>query len=145
MTKPHTRFIVILAIAYGVALVLIAFWPTPVDRSMGPALSRTIDWLHAHGLSETIGYNQIEFSANIALFFPLGYLTGAWVRVWWPAVAIGFGASCFIELGQALLLSARYFSVLDIVANTLGAAAGAALFLLIHRGPHRNTDTSLSP
>lgn len=142
MTKPHTRIIVIIAVAYGAALLLIAFWPTPVDRSMGPALARTIDWLHAHGLSESIGYNQIEFSANIALFVPFGYLMGAWVRRWWAAVAIGFGASCLIELGQGLLLSARYSSVWDIVANTLGTALGAAVALLVRLKSRPDRDTA---
>ncbi|GAA5228772.1 VanZ family protein [Paeniglutamicibacter antarcticus] len=137
MTKPHTRFIVILAVAYGAALLLIAFWPTPVDTSMGPALARTIDWFHARGLSESIGYKQIEFSANIALFVPFGYLTGAWVRRWWAVVAIGFAASCLIEFGQGLLLSERYSSMWDIVANTLGATLGAGLFLLVHRKSQR--------
>lgn len=141
MTKPHTRFIVILAVAYGAALLLIAFWPTPVDRSMGPALARTIDWLHAHGISGSIGYKQIEFGANVALFVPFGYLAGAWVRRFWAVVALGFGSSCLIELGQGMLLSARYSSVWDIVANTLGTALGAAVFLLVNRSLHRAEDS----
>ncbi|MDO5745979.1 MAG: VanZ family protein, partial [Micrococcaceae bacterium] len=78
---------------------------------------------------------------NVALFVPFGDLAAAWVRRWWAVVALGFGASCLIELGQGLLLSARYPSVWDIVANTLGTALGAAVFLLVQRKHRRDQNT----
>lgn len=130
---PHLRFAAVLAAAYLVALAVIAFWPTPVDRSIAPGLAGALRWLHAHGLPASVGYNQVEFGANIALFFPLGYISGALARrAWWHPLVAGFAASCLIEVGQGLLLPDRFPSLQDIVANTLGTGFGAAVFALLH-------------
>lgn len=78
-------------------------------------------------------YDVVEFSANIAMFAPVGVfvviLAGA--RRWWLALLAGFAASCTIELGQLLFLPDRYATLADVVANTAGAAAGTALGLLL--------------
>ncbi|KAA0977921.1 VanZ family protein [Paeniglutamicibacter gangotriensis] len=131
MTKPHVRVAVGVAALYLAALMAIAFWPTPVDRPMSGNLTTVITWLQTHGMPGFIGYNTIEFAANIVLFMPLGYLAGVWSRTWWLPVAVGLGASVLIELGQAIFLPERFSSVFDVVANTLGAGAGAGLFLLL--------------
>ncbi|WP_411730550.1 VanZ family protein [Paeniglutamicibacter sp.] len=132
MTKPHVRFAAILAVAYLLALVLIAFWPTPVDRPVSGSLTGLIGWLHAHGMPSFIGYNKIEFGANILLFMPFGYIVAAWTRKWWHPLAAGLAASFLIELGQELLLPNRFGSFLDVVANTAGAALGAVIFAVLH-------------
>lgn len=144
MTKPHVRFAAGLAVAYLLALLLIAFWPTPVDRPVSGSLSSVIGWLHAHGMPRFIGYNLIEFAANIGLFMPFGYIAGAVNRKWWFPLATGFAASCLIELGQALLLPNRYSSLLDIVANTAGAGLGAGVFALVH-AMHSRREASVEP
>jgi len=135
------RAALVLAALYLVTLALIAFWPTPVDRSSHTALLSTLDWMHSHGLPTWLGYAFVEFTANIALFVPVGLLgvilIGA--RHWWLAILTGFLASCTIELGQLLFLPARFASVKDVIANTSGAVVGAALALLVlvvvHRTP----------
>jgi glycopeptide antibiotics resistance protein len=132
MTKPNLRFTVFLAAVYLLALAMIAFWPTPVDRPVSGSLTSIISWLHAHGMPSFIGYNKIEFGANILLFTPLGYILAAWTRKWWHPLAAGFAASCLIELGQALLLPNRFASPLDIVANTTGAALGIVIHVILH-------------
>ncbi|MEV8268551.1 VanZ family protein [Microbacterium sp. NPDC076911] len=115
-------------VAYGVLLALIAFWPTPVDRNAAGLLrtiSAAIPWL---------SYNLIEFTANIALFVPLGAL-GAMLltRRPWLVVVVALAVTVVIESVQALLLAQRTPSGLDIIANTLGAAVGLAIVLLVRR------------
>ncbi|MEJ1156610.1 VanZ family protein [Microbacterium marmarense] len=115
-------------VAYGVLLALIAFWPTPVDRNAAGllhAISAAIPWL---------SYNLIEFTANIALFVPLGALGAMLLRRRpWLVIVIALGVTIVIESVQALLLAQRTPSGLDIIANTLGAAVGLAIVLLVRR------------
>ena len=72
-------------------------------------------------------YPVIEFSANIALFVPLGALLQLTLRRPARAVVVAMLLSAAIEATQALALGGRTGSVLDIVANTAGAAVGAAI------------------
>lgn len=132
MSKPQLRITVALAAAYVLALMLIAFWPTPVDRPASGTLTQVIGWLHQHGMPAFIGYNKIEFAANIVLFLPLGFIAAGWAKKWWHPLAAGFAASCLIELGQAFMLPQRFASVLDIVANTAGAALGVGIHIFWH-------------
>ncbi|MFS0712966.1 VanZ family protein [Microbacterium sp. 2P01SA-2] len=114
-----TRVARALLIVYVVVLALIAFWPTPVDRDAGPilrAITSAVPWLT---------YARIEFAANIALFVPFGWCAAlGWPR--WQAYVIpaGLVISLAIEAAQGVLLAERTASVWDVVANTLGAAAG---------------------
>lgn len=108
--------------AYAVALALIAFWPSPVDRGAGPLLqlvTQAVPWLT---------YARIELLANVALFVPLGW----WAARGWPrwraaVIPAGLVASVVIETGQGLFLAERTASVLDVLANTTGAAIGFVL------------------
>jgi glycopeptide antibiotics resistance protein len=129
-----------LILVYLVALAFIAFGPVPVDRDAHDALLALIDWLQVHGAPGWVRYSLVEFLANIVLFVPVGLfvmiMTG--VRGWWLAVLVGFAASCTIELGQLIFLPDRVATLSDVIANTLGAAVGAVLGLLVLRGgrPH---------
>ncbi|QLD12226.1 VanZ family protein [Microbacterium oleivorans] len=112
----------VLLAAFLVALAFVAFWPTPVDRDAGWLVSRitdTVPWLT---------YGRIEFGANILLFVPLGWCAArGWPR--WHAAVIpaALGLSVVIEVGQGVALAERTSSVLDVVANTTGAAIGWAI------------------
>lgn len=145
MTTPHIRVAAVAAALYLVVLLAIAFWPTPVDRPMSENLAGAIAWLHAHGMPGFIGYNQVEFAANIALFMPFGYLAGIWSRTWWHPVVAGLAASVLIELGQEVFLPDRFSSMFDIVANTLGATTGAGLCLLFRSRQQRRDKAPGSP
>lgn len=118
--------------AYGIALALIAFWPTPVDRGMSgvlAAVSAAVPWLT---------YTVIEFSANIMLFAPFGLLAAlGWPRRHMFVVPAAVLISTLIELGQGVLLPARTATVVDVIANTLGAAVGWLLALLVSRSATR--------
>jgi len=127
-----TRTAILLGIAYGVALALIAFWPTPVDQGGRASLLSILDWLHNHGVPEWLGYRWVEFAANIVLFMPVGLLGVVLIgaRRWWLTFLSGFLLSCLIETGQLLFLPSRFPSRADILANTTGAVFGALLALL---------------
>ncbi|BDV29770.1 hypothetical protein Microterr_04300 [Microbacterium terricola] len=127
--RPTRRRVARVLIAvYLLALALIAFWPQPVDRDLSDvlqAVTRALPWL---------SYEVIEFSANVLLFVPFGVLLAlAAPRLRAFVVPIGLAASVVIELGQAVLLSERTPSLLDVVANTAGAAIGLGLVLVIER------------
>lgn len=123
------------SLAYLVALALIAFWPTPVDRGAHGSISSVVFWLHAHGVPAWLDYAVIEFSANIALFVPVGLLVVVLVgaRHWGLGPMIGAGISCSIELGQLLFLPGRFATINDVIANTLGALLGTAVAIVVLR------------
>ena len=81
------------------------------------------------------GYGVLGFASNVALFVPLGVLVAVQLsqRRRWLAVAIGAAVSLAIELMQAALLPERFATGSDVVANTVGAAAGVLLFSLVDR------------
>ena len=129
-----------LMMIYLVALAFIAFWPVPVDRGAYDALLAVIDWLQVHGAPGWLRYSLVEFVANIVLFVPVGLfvMIMAGRRGWWLAVLAGFAASCTIELGQLIFLPDRFATLADVLANTVGAAVGAVLGLvLLRRGRAR--------
>jgi glycopeptide antibiotics resistance protein len=81
------------------------------------------------------GYDTIEFTANIALFIPVGLLVVvlAGARRWWLGPVIGALVSAMIELGQLVFLPERFGTVSDILANSLGAVFGTVLALIVLR------------
>ena len=115
------RVSLFLVAVYLVALVLIVFWPTPVDRPAAANLNRFIDWMHSHGVPAFIGYRDIEFGANIALFIPM-----------WFGPLLGLLTSILIEVSQATFLAERFASGLDVVANTAGAVTGTAVYFFVY-------------
>ena len=127
------RAALLLSVLYFVALALIAFWPTPVDRAGHDALQRTLVWLQAHGAPAWLTYGMVEFASNIVLFIPAGLLLVvlAGARYWWLGPLGGLLGSAAIELGQLVLLPARTASPRDIIANTSGAIIGTVLALLV--------------
>lgn len=136
MTRPHQtlhRIAVGLMAAYLVALALIVFWPTPVDKPAAGSLRQMISWFHLHGMPAFIGYAQIEFSANILLFVPMGIIAAEWTKNAWLGLGVGLLTSSIIELSQSLFLAARFPSALDILANTLGAGIGAVVYYFSHK------------
>ena len=123
----------VLAAAYLVALALIAFWPTPVDRGAHRPITTVLAHLHAHGAPAWFNYALVEFTANIALFVPVGLLGVILLGSarWWMAILAGFAASSLIELGQLIFPPSRYATIMDVIANTSGALLGAILALVL--------------
>lgn len=119
--------------AYGILLAFIVFWPSPVDRPIAAMLQRVIAELHERGVPQFVDYALIEFSANVLLFLPVGIFFGLAlpIRWWLLAIASGPVLSVLVELIQARLLSERYATVADIVANSIGATIGVLLMLAL--------------
>jgi len=124
---------------YTVVLALVLGWPTPVDAPIAGTLRGVLGWLHARGVPAWVGYGEIEFAANIALFVPVGLLLTLVLRRgrWWVAVLGGCGLSLLTEVAQGSLRPQRFATVRDVVANTLGAVIGAGLAVLIARRQSR--------
>lgn len=122
-----------LLIAYTLALGVIALWPTHVDAPAAPLLEWLIE--RVPGLS----YRRVEFAANVALFLPLGLLLTLIVRpslrylVLPAAIVVTVSIESWQSLGDG-----RTATLLDVVANTTGAALGILLAALFVR---RRDDT----
>lgn len=124
-----SRFWRTLLLAMLVALALVAFWPTPVDRPVAGTLAQVLNFLHSRGIPSWFNYKFVEASANVLLFIPLG-LAGSFAfpgRQWWQIGLLGLLTSCCMELGQLLFLYYRSATPQDLVTNTLGAVIGASL------------------
>ncbi|WP_368498789.1 VanZ family protein [Herbiconiux sp. A18JL235] len=119
----------VLLVLYGLGVAFVVFWPSPVDSASRSDLLHLIAQLHAQGLPRSIGYQQIEFAANVGMFVPLGILIGLVLgrRWWWLALLICAAASTSIEFVQYLLLPHRFATYRDVVANTFGGALGTVV------------------
>ncbi|MCR2823911.1 VanZ family protein [Microbacterium sp. zg.Y909] len=126
------RWVGVALAAYLVRAAVILLAPV----SCGAIVHTLGDWLHGGIGASWFGYGWIEFSANILLFAPLGFLTTLWLRrpLWGAAAAVALSAAA--ELAQ-LVLPSRTASVRDILANAAGAVIGAAVAWLWHLRAHR--------
>jgi len=122
-----------LVLMYGVVVILATMWPTPLDQGYAASINRLLAVLHRNGIPEWFGYSKLEFSANVLMFLPLGFLVSMLlpVRVWWLALVILPGLSVAIELTQAAALSARFATVSDVIANSTGAVIGTLLAVML--------------
>jgi len=122
------------ALAFCLGIVLLAtMWPTPLDQDYGAAVEKFLAVLHRNGIPMWFGYNKLEFSANIVMFMPLGFLITLLLptRALWLALFICPGLSIGIELTQAVALSARFATVTDVIANSTGALLGIILCVFL--------------
>lgn len=117
---------------YLVGLAFVGFWPVPVDRdadALLDSLTAALPWLT---------YDRIEFSANVLLFVPFGFLLAATLRLRVIlAFIIAVAVSILLETGQAIFLIERTPAFRDVLANAAGALAGIALATLALRRPAR--------
>lgn len=136
MLPDRTRRVLAIAgLVYVATCLVIGFWPSPVDRPFDGTLASVLAHLHSIGIPDFVDYGFVERGANVLLFVPLGALAAAQLsrRNWWIALISCVGLSCTIELGQGLFLSARYASWGDIVTNSVGAAIGVGITMLLRR------------
>ena len=85
----------------------------------------------AVGLREQITPEMFAALANVALFVPFFAALAVLVPTWW-LVAAGAGLSIAVELYQGEI-GTREQDLVDILANTAGAALGVGLGLLVCR------------
>lgn len=132
-SKARTSIGGALLAAYVVVILLATLWPTPLDQGYSAAIQKVLDVVHRNGVPEWFGYNKLEFSANIVMFLPLGFLAALLLpaKVWWLALLICPALSIAIELTQATLLAARFASAADVIANTVGAVIGILIAVIL--------------
>jgi len=129
MRPASTRLAVTARVLLPIYLLVVAFIVfSPADDSGTGFLDR---------LGELLGepaYVALEFTANIAMFVPFGVLVRvAFARLpWWAVLLLGFATTVTIELVQTTLPS-RYSTLSDVIANTLGTAAGLLVVWLLSR------------
>jgi len=128
----------ILLVGYLGVVLTATMWPTPLDAGYEASITRLLEILHRHGVPEWFGYAKLEFTANIAMFIPLGFLVALTLpeRAWWVAMLLIPAFSGAIEYAQGEWLAARFSSGWDVAANTLGGYAGAVLAYLFRTVIH---------
>lgn len=111
---------------YAIAVLLLTWLPAEDAVKVTGIVAVLARLVAAWGIPLEAAYAVFEFAANIAMFVPLGvFLALGWRRTpVWVIVAMGCGASVVIELVQ-LAIPSRYSTLSDVIANTLGTAAGA--------------------
>lgn len=118
---------------YGAVVLAATLSPTPLDAGYGSAIEKMLGVLHRNGVPEWFGYSKLEFSANIVMFVPLGFLLALALprKVVWLTIVLIPALSGSIELVQGAMLSERFASMYDVAANTIGGYFGAvcAVFL----------------
>ena len=116
-------------VAVVILVLLITLWPTPVDPEGSRPIQDLLATLHGYGLPQWFAYRELEFTANVVMFLPLGVFTGLLIprrKIWVDAFALPM-LSIAVECAQLLFLPERYPTVSDVIANSLGAWIGLAL------------------
>ena len=127
-------WVALLGFVAGAVLVgFITLSPDPVDSNHRALVREVLLFLHDHGVPEWFGYRKLEFSANIMMFIPLGFFAALLLPLGraWIAGVVGIAMSMAAELAQLILLPARFATVLDVLANSVGAWIGVGLAVLL--------------
>lgn len=138
--RSHARLWVstLLLIAYASFVLLVTMWPQPQQLEFDGIASRLLRALHNLGVPASFGYDALEFTANIGMFVPLGFLLGLALaqRAWWVAILLLPAFSAAIEFTQGIALDERVSTVLDVLANAIGGFAGLLLAMLLRAMTH---------
>lgn len=130
--QPRERWlIVVVAVLLASAFAVIAailLSPSPPDADGQRRLANWLAAVHQTWMPRWVTFGLVEFSSNVVMFLPLGFL-GAIVfsRARWAVFAACVAFSTLVELVQWALLPARQADWRDVLANSLGAAIGIAL------------------
>ena len=121
-------FVVVSLVLYLALVIAVTMSPTPIDRGYESAIERVLSVLHRNGVPTWFGYNKLEFSANVVMFVPIGFLAALAMpaRLWWISLVICPALSGVIEYIQGALLEQRFSTILDVAANSIGSVVGVA-------------------
>ncbi|QIZ98345.1 VanZ family protein [Leifsonia sp. PS1209] len=131
MLRRHPVLSIVTAV-YLVAVGWITLSSQPQDSEQNTFIRGVIAQIGRFPATSWVTYNGVEFTANIAMFVPMGVLFTLLLglRRWWVALLIGVVATCTIEFIQ-LFLPTRYSDVRDLIANTTGTLIGIGVVALI--------------
>ncbi|MFE6735667.1 VanZ family protein [Microbacterium sp. NPDC057650] len=119
--------------AYLVVVALIVLLPV----SYSDIIAAIWNWIRADLGMTSFGAGWVEFTANVLMFLPLGFLLTLLFRHPWYGTLLALVLSAGVEIAQ-IVIPDRVASLRDIVANTLGAAIGAfAAWLFVLRRDHK--------
>lgn len=118
--------------------------PTIVGPQVESAIRRLVRALQSIPGGGWVTYSGVEFTANVAMFVPLGLLVVAWRGRWWHGILGALVLSAGIETWQLLMLPTRVADVRDLVANTLGAALGVGGAMAFSRWFRRSQEAHSS-
>ncbi|MGM7680228.1 VanZ family protein [Microbacterium sp. A94] len=123
----------LLLAVYSAFVLLVTMWPNPQQLEFGSISSRLLKVLHNFGVPEWFGYDKLEFSANIGMFVPLGFLLGLALarKAWWLAIFLLPAFSGAIEFTQGMALDERVSTLQDVAANTIGGYIGLMLAMIM--------------
>lgn len=141
------RVIAVTGLVLCVAVVLLAaLSPTPLDRGYESAIARLLDILHRHGVPAWFGYRKLEFTANVLMFAPIGFLLALALprKTIWLVLILIPAFSGTVELLQATFLAERFGSLLDVAANTVGGYCGAAAAVLLRMVVNARDETIIA-
>jgi hypothetical protein len=126
------------AVAALAAYCLVVAWLLLSPTSAAPTAG--VEWLAdlAVGLgapSAVASAEHVEFVANVGVMVPAAVLAAlSWPRgSWRDWTAYGFVVAAGVEVVQAVLLTGRTATFVDVVANTVGVALGGLLVDLLRR------------
>ncbi|WP_292721430.1 VanZ family protein [Microbacterium sp. 13-71-7] len=137
-SRPAARRLALTArivlVPYAIAVLLLTWLPADEAGKVTGVVAVLARLVATWGVPGDAAYTVFEFTANIALFVPLGALLAVgWRRMpAWAIVAVGCAASTVIELVQ-LAIPSRYSTLSDVIANTLGTAVGLVVARAILR------------
>jgi glycopeptide antibiotics resistance protein len=117
--------------AYLAFIAWITLGPQPYDPSAAGLLDHVLALLRRTPATAWLTFDVVEFTANVALFVPLGVLLLLLLGVprRWVVLALAVALTCGIELAQGAWLPTRVSDPRDVAANSGGAALGIALVL----------------
>jgi glycopeptide antibiotics resistance protein len=123
----------LLLAVYASFVLLVTMWPNPQQLEFGSISTRVLKVLHNLGVPEWFGYDKLEFTANIAMFVPLGFLLGLALarKIWWLAIFMLPAFSGGIEYVQGIALDERVSTMYDVAANTIGGYFGLLLAIIM--------------
>ena len=138
--------VVALLSTYVVIVLLVTMSPTPVDQGFSSAIDKVLAVLHRNGVPEWFGYNKLEFSANIAMFAPIGFLVALALpaRVWWLALIVCPAFSGGIEYVQGAVLTERFSTLSDLIANSIGAVIGILFAVILRALVHHRDEIMIT-
>ena len=123
----------ILLICYTGFVLFVTLIPRLSDLKTDALAERLLGVLHRVGVPAWFGYDKLEFTMNVAMFIPLGFLVGlALSRRWiWLGVFLLPAFSASIEWAQGALLAERVSDIRDVVANGVGGWIGLLVAVII--------------
>jgi glycopeptide antibiotics resistance protein len=131
MFRRHPLLSVVTFVYLGIVGWL-TLGPQPLDEEPNGFLFKLLEVLGRESATSWITYNGLEFTANIAMFVPVGlfFLLLLGRSYWFVAVFAGVVLTFAIETAQ-LFLPARVSDPRDLVSNSIGALIGVIAALIV--------------